>query len=679
MTRFVMLVLVAACSSPAPVPPGEVRPERLVESDDGLAFLWLPDGGAAADADIRVTARHVGGVTRYELTPSGLVFSPPAWLLVKTAADETPDAGIALPKAALRSDDGTSEAPVMIHVAPRGGPGAVADYSLIRVPHFSTLELGRDVTAPAQPYLVVKGAERFEAKQGAEVNVELTFEHVGQVPAIDGLSGQLSVLAGGAVDVVTPVDGPLPGTFVMPGKLALRLRCARGGEASYTLRVVSPFFHQAMDVRVSGRCAPSALATVLTSSAPPPSAEPDTYALLGFARIFLDAAGELGEANGFTPSEADLERIKAKFTRPAPTLSAKLTLECSSCRIEGPKTATLELTPGVALEAVSAHLQAGEAIVAEAPATVGFSPSTLAAGAKGSATLRFRCTTGGMGLMVFSTVVKIAGQEQRAHVLNQAGTSDLHVVRCEGGQKGDAIMLSDNTRVTRSGGAWSLAAPGVTANVILAAQAVEDRFAPVSASSIAYGGVTAFGSVAGLSPLRLRSSLQTATATHNGTRYALTGLTAGAAYSGTDTLTVEHQPAAGPLVTVSVPAPPPVGDVNALLGAPAGWGTTVSVHDGAFDTLYVFVGLRPPGTSTGEFGLMRFARAADLPLANGRRSSPLLDAATRAEVEALGFTVTSLYVAYFNTVETTAFFPGQRAVPVQAGRMLQLVPAELGL
>ncbi|MEW5740858.1 MAG: hypothetical protein AB1938_18205 [Myxococcota bacterium] len=46
---------------------------------------------------------------------------------------------------------------------------------------------------------------------------------------------------------------------------------------------------------------------------------------------------------------------------------------------------------------------------------------------------------------------------------------------------------------------------------------------------------------------------------------------------------------------------------------------------------------------------------------------------------AAGLVPMSVYVAYFNTAPSTAFFPNLRPVPVQAGRMVQLTPADLGL
>ena len=124
-----------------------------------------------------------------------------------------------------------------------------------------------------------------------------------------------------------------------------------------------------------------------------------------------------------------------------------------------------------------------------------------------------------------------------------------------GDAKGDAIMLSENRRLTRAGTSWSMAAPGVTANVIQAAPAVEGRFGRFSRTTLMYDGVTGFTSNAGPPSFALHTSRQSATATLQSNRYVFSGLTAGAAFDATDTLTVTATPPGGSSTTVTVAAP----------------------------------------------------------------------------------------------------------------------------
>ena len=238
-------------------------------------------------------------------------------------------------------------------------------------------------------------------------------------------------------------------------------------------------------------------------------------------------------------------------------------------------------------------------------------------------------------------------------------------------------MLSDNARVSVSGASFVAAAPGVTANLIHAHSSVSSKFLPTSAGTNFYAGVSSFQSNQGLTPLTLRSGRQTATATFNGTRYAFTGLTAGAAFNATDALTVQATPSGMPTVSLVVNAPPPLANINAFIGAKQGLRTQIHIPDGSFDTFFVSVVGGPPGAPAGQSGVLHTLTAAQMTLVGTERVAPLLDDQTIATLTDLGWTVQTLYVAYFRQQDTALFFPGQRPLPVQAGRMFQITASDL--
>jgi len=238
------------------------------------------------------------------------------------------------------------------------------------------------------------------------------------------------------------------------------------------------------------------------------------------------------------------------------------------------------------------------------------------------------------------------------------------------GRSGDAIMLSDNTRLSHDGSSWTAAAPGVTANVIQAHEATAAAFEELAGGTLVFQGVTAWRSQVGDDSITLSSSLQTGTATFDGSGYSIGGLAGGPAFAETDTLTVEGSGGG----SVTVDAPPPLADASSFLGEPQGLRTEVRVPDGDFDTLYVFV-LADDG-SPGDDGLMRFMPPSDMALDGTSRTAPLLDDEAIAAMESRGMTALAIYVAYYNTVESSDFFSG-RAVPVQAGRMFQIDPTQL--
>ncbi len=237
---------------------------------------------------------------------------------------------------------------------------------------------------------------------------------------------------------------------------------------------------------------------------------------------------------------------------------------------------------------------------------------------------------------------------------------------------GDAIMLADNTHLSHGLAGWAAGPTGVTANIIQADEAVGAAFDALPSGTLVFQNVAAWNSNQGPTSFDLSSSLQHAFAQWDGSRYPINGLAAGPAFADTDTLTVLGAGATETSVTVDVP--PPLADATQLLDGQNAFATQVRIPDGTFDQLYVFA-VADDG-SAGDDGLMRFVNAADMTLDGGMRTAPLLDADAIAELDKRSMTVTTIYVAYLDVKETSAFFDG-RAVPVQAGRMFQIAASDL--
>ncbi len=261
----------------------------------------------------------------------------------------------------------------------------------------------------------------------------------------------------------------------------------------------------------------------------------------------------------------------------------------------------------------------------------------------------------------------------------------LAVFQCGG--EGDAVMLSDNTRLTRSGASWSAQATGVTANLIASSDAISKNFAALNAESVGVDGIGTFSGRVGLPRFRFVSGRQTATWSHNGTGYTQTGLVAGAAYNATDSLTVTGLfadggtatlPDAGPAV-VTLNAPPLLPAAGQLFGPRAGLATPVRLPDGTFDTLYV--SLLAPSARGGSGGIFRTVRAVDMALDGGLREAPVLDDASLQAISDWGIDGGTVYIAAYRQQSVEGFFSetdgGARAVPVQAGRMVQVNVADL--
>ena len=109
------------------------------------------------------------------------------------------------------------------------------------------------------------------------------------------------------------------------------------------------------------------------------------------------------------------------------------------------------------------------------------------------------------------------------------------------GPHGDAIMLAENVRLTRSGGSWTAAPPGATANVILGSAELVSHFTETSDGSLVFAGVTSWPSEQGLTPITMASSLQTATANYSGPGHAISGLAGGLGTGGYVAVSWQHR------------------------------------------------------------------------------------------------------------------------------------------
>jgi hypothetical protein len=248
-------------------------------------------------------------------------------------------------------------------------------------------------------------------------------------------------------------------------------------------------------------------------------------------------------------------------------------------------------------------------------------------------------------------------------------------------------MLSDNTRISRSGETWSAQATGVTANLIAATDSIAANFGALNTQSVGLDGVVQFTGRVGLPRFRFQSGRQYATWTHNGNGYVQTGLVGGAAYNATDALTVTGYFADGGVATfpdggsavVLLDAPPPLPAPGTIFANRAGLATPVRLPDGTFDVLYVAVTAASPRGGTG--GVFRTVRATDMTLDAGIREAPLFDADALQALSAWGLDAGTVYVAAYRQQDVTGFFTetdgGERSVPVQAGRMLQVPVADL--
>ena len=678
------------------------RPERVVASSDNSAFLWIPDGGALATAPITIEARDGG----YRLLPEGQTFERPAFLFFPLPPGTDSDGGHGFFSARLVSADGGSEPARTLRAAAVGHSGPALGVGVVEVSHFTDVvvetvppgaQRAEGVIAVLEPQLKSQTFDR-------EVGSPPWLATMGLIrpPSVDAGSafvGQYVVAAEGSVQVVpgTP-DVGLPQAVNLnvrePESATFALKCVSVGPGSVTVTVFTSDFSHALSVTHSGNCRqkPVVAAVDPTKAAAAGDVLAATPAFIASIQWALThtsprlSASEAGSAATKTvPKVAPVPRAP-----PPPPYTATWTLGCTDCPLNVEYTGHLDVTnttgtPGL----MGADVTSGGSTVAKVSAVLGgmgitettdgihAGPYDISSPPTASVPFTFTCTRDG----TLNLQAMILAGYNLAYIFGTPSFTEATVratspiIKC--GIGGDAIMLSDNAKVSRADAGYTVAAPGVTANLIHAHDDVRAKFYPSAPGTSLYSGVATFKSNSGLSPILLKSGRQTGTATFNGTRYAITGLVGGAAFNATDSLTVEHTPSGMPTITLTVPAPPPLADINAFFGPRQGLKTEVRIPDGTFDTFFVSVVGGPPGGPAGQTGVLRQVKAADMTLTSGNRVAPVLDDETIAALNALGWSVQTLYIAYYRQQDTQLFFPSMRSLPVQAGRMFQVNAADL--
>jgi hypothetical protein len=182
-----------------------------------------------------------------------------------------------------------------------------------------------------------------------------------------------------------------------------------------------------------------------------------------------------------------------------------------------------------------------------------------------------------------------------------------------------------------------------------------------------------YPSQVGLSPITLKTSTQDLTATYDADRYRIDGLIPESAYD-TDDESLEIGYDGDEPFTVSVPAPPAITDPNVALGMRNGLATEVRANDGEFDVVVVSVSA---SDGTSQFEIECTYDAASMSMDNGVRSTPLLDADARAELESRNIVAVTVIVSIDNQVMSDQFFPGAPAIAVRAGRAMSIDAASL--
>ena len=188
------------------------------------------------------------------------------------------------------------------------------------------------------------------------------------------------------------------------------------------------------------------------------------------------------------------------------------------------------------------------------------------------------------------------------------------------------------------------------------------------------------GATAGFS---MQTDLQSGVATYDAMSkiHAITGFTPGALFPDSGgTLTIE--PVGGGTVS-SVDAPPTLldggGDPTVFRGPFNRFRTEVQFADGEFTHLLLRAIELTPTSVRGV--LMRVpAEEMELDMVTGMRHRPILDELAASTVDSLGFEPTlGIAVVFYNQEDNSAYFtgPGQRTVPLAAGRGVSLPAAQM--
>jgi hypothetical protein len=249
-----------------------------------------------------------------------------------------------------------------------------------------------------------------------------------------------------------------------------------------------------------------------------------------------------------------------------------------------------------------------------------------------------------------------------------------------GHPRGAEILLADFCEAWRVGSTFecSSAATGTIANVLVPTAETRSHLTPVGATSAIFEGVESWTSETGAPVITMTTSRQSVTATHDGTRDAVSGLTTGPVAAFPDDLAVTGAPPEGSEVSVTVAAidPATTYPTGMVLENAEGLRSRMRAQDGGFDAMYVYA--TATGSSVaGEAGVMRVVPAAAMAVdVTGERGAPRLDDATITALEGRGLTLDTILVGPMRFVESDALFPGH-TVPIMLGRLLRVPAAQL--
>lgn len=625
----------------------------------------------------------------WRFLPEGLSFDTPAFFGRRLSQPRSPDAGVTLWMTAVVSADGGAEVVPTTTEWTLDGPETATGWEFAAVPHFSVSrstpvgQLNLGVTPDRTAYLT-----------------GTVFYASGVITsrADQSLQGTLLVTATGAL-----------GSFREPGipiearstGLGANVRCERSGNGRVIVTAVITRISWLDGGVVSATPQTVALdKSVFCLDPDAPVSEPPPP-----AGVFPVRPVPLFNPLS-PPMEVAAERLADALSGREPTrlgdsLRGTIALPCGvrglPCALDTPYGAVARVTStagsiirvfGPTVSGANGGIFGELVIRPSGQGDFDFygplrpDPFELAASTTTILPFEFKCLHEGVHEMTLSGRLELGPVDTKrsGFVLARAR------VRCGG--KGDAIMLSDNTRLTRSGTTWNAQPTGVTANLIVATDSVRASFSQLSAETVAYDGVTSFQSVVGFPRVRFQSSRQTAVFTHTGTRYVQSGLVGGPAYATTDSLTITGLLqdggvglfADGGAATLTVVAPPGLPPPSQLFGTRAGLETEVRLPEGSFDVL--FVSCSGASRDGGEGGLFRTVPASSMTLDGGIRTAPLLAPEDVRALASWGVAPTTVYVAAYRQLEASDWFftpdGGPLSVPVQAGRMVQVSTADLG-
>jgi hypothetical protein len=241
-----------------------------------------------------------------------------------------------------------------------------------------------------------------------------------------------------------------------------------------------------------------------------------------------------------------------------------------------------------------------------------------------------------------------------------------------GGGDGADVMLADSTPVAWNGTMWVGQGTAVAANMILPTSAVTDTFMRTNDNCLIFEGITVWESKEGAASVQITSSMQSAVASYNGTRYDITGLVATPAFAPTgDMMTVTDTTSGDTLAEVV--APEPISDPAQNLGAPDGLQTVFRAPAGQYDVILVYVG--GVGQAAGDSGIMCRYTPDQTGGDDVWDEIEMVDPDTIADMESMGITPSFVSVAYHNEEISSSIF--DEDIEVHAGRLLQIQYADL--